>query len=65
MRLVKIAAGFTGYPSGAKRHFSKGRHVSLANAYAGMLIDKGLAFALPRRKEMPAAKAQAQAKDRK
>ncbi len=62
MKTVEITAGFTGYPNDKKRHFAKGDEPELADAYADMLIGKGLArepkaAASATPKAAPAAKA--------
>ena len=56
MRDVQILVGFTGYPNGKKRAFSPGTE-NLADDYADLLVDKGLA------KEIPTKAAKPQAKD--
>ena len=43
MKTVTIKADFTGYPAGKKREFRVGEDVEVANDFADMLVDKGLA----------------------
>lgn len=47
MKSVEITVGFTGYPSGKKRHFAKGETPELANDYADLIVGKGLAREKP------------------
>lgn len=56
MRQVEITENFTGYPDDkARRRFLAGETPNLAEAYADMLVEKGLAKDVPAKAE-PAAK---------
>lgn len=46
MREIQILAGFTGYPNGKKRAFSPGVE-NVAEDYADLLVEKGLAKEIP------------------
>ena len=66
MKTVAVTAGFTGYPNGKKRHFAKGEEPEIADAYADLIVGKGLAREVPAEitaKTEPATPAPAKAKD--
>lgn len=43
MKTVTITSDFTGYPANKKREFRTGETVEVADGFAEMLVDKGLA----------------------
>lgn len=60
MKTVTILETFDGYPTGEKRRFVVGETRTLADAYADLLIDKGLAIEPPKTAPTKATKPEKQ-----